>query len=75
MNALGVSGEVDAVHRLHRDPPAEYENTAWAVVDHDGAKKLIECAIVECPDCEQRAYWKAGVVACDHCKQRQRLIG
>ena len=75
MNALGVDGEVEAVHRLHRDPPAEYDKTAWAVVDRDGQKTLIECAIVDCPTCGERAYWKAGVAACDYCQEKRRLIG
>jgi hypothetical protein len=75
MNALGVSGEVDEIRRLHRDPPTECEQTAWSVVEDGGEKVLLETAVVDCPDCEQRAYWASGVVACSHCQQRQRLIG
>jgi hypothetical protein len=73
--ALLVEGEAQSVVRLHRDPPAEYDNTAWSVVDRDGQKVLLECAVIQCPDCEERAYWTRGTVACRHCQTRQRLIG
>jgi len=73
--ALAVEGEVDDIRRLHRDPPQDYDMTAWSVQEMDGETVLIETAVIECPDCEQRAYWASGVVACSHCQQRQRLIG
>jgi hypothetical protein len=73
--ALGVQGVVDSIERLHRDPPAEYDTTAWSVMQKDGEKVLIECAVVSCPACGERAYWKAGVAACSHCQERRRLVG
>lgn len=75
MIALPVAGEVDEINRLHRDPPAEFEGTAWAAVQQDGQTVLLETAIVDCPTCGERAYWKAGVAACDHCQERRRLVG
>ena len=75
MNALGVDGEVDEIHRLHRDPPAEVDKTAWAVVERDGQTVLMETAVVDCPTCGERAYWKRGVAACSHCQERRRLVG
>ena len=73
--ALGVEDRVDSIEKLHTDPPAEWTHTAWAIVEEDGKKVLRETAIIECPNCTERAYWARGFVACAHCDSRQRLIG
>ena len=73
--ALAVDGHVDRIRRLQRDPPQQYDRTAWSVDDKDGETVLIETAVVSCPDCGERAYWAAGVAACSDCEQRHRLIG
>jgi len=74
--ALLVEGEVDEIRRLHRDAPtAEQHGTAWSVDDIDGEKVLLECAVIDCPDCGERAYWARGIAACRHCETQHRLIG
>lgn len=74
--ALAVDGHVDRIRRLQRDPPKEYDKTAWSVDGGEDETVLIETAIIQCPDCgKENAYWAAGVYACGNCENRQRLIG
>lgn len=73
--ALPVSGKVDRIERLHRDPPAQWDRTAWAVVEEDGEKIMREHAVIECPNCSERAYWTKGFVGCSHCDTKQPLRG
>ena len=73
--ALGVQGRIDTINRLQRDPPQQYDMTAWTAMKRDGETVLVECAVIECPTCEGRAYWKQGVAACNECQERRRLVG
>jgi hypothetical protein len=74
--ALPVDGKVDRIERLHQDPPVEWDGmTAWGTDDMQGEKVLIETAVIDCPECSERAYWARGVAACDHCEQRHTVIG
>lgn len=73
--ALVVDGEVDRIVRLHRDPPVASDKTAWATVRRHGDRILAEHAVVDCPDCGGRSFWKAGLVGCPNCEESKRLIG
>jgi len=74
--ALAVDGQVDRIERLHQNPPVEWDGTtAWAADDMDGEKVLIETAIIDCPECSEKAYWARGTAACTNCQQRHTLIG
>jgi hypothetical protein len=74
--ALAVDGKVDRIERLHQNPPVEWDGTtAWAADDMDGEKVLIETALIDCPECSERAYWARGIAACTNCQQRHTVIG
>jgi hypothetical protein len=73
--ALPVDGQVDRIIRLQRDPPVEWERTAWGTDTIDGETVLVETVVVPCPSCGEGAYWASGRVACAHCETRQRMVG
>ncbi len=73
--ALQIDGTVDEIRRLQREPPSQYDKTAWAIDDVDGVTLLIECAVIPCPSCGEAAFWNGGYVACADCRTRQRLVG
>lgn len=72
---LGVRGRVDGIDRLNCDPPAEWDMTIWGVEHHGDQKILIEVAQINCPECQGTAYWRKGVMECEDCETKQRLIG
>jgi len=74
--AIPVDGTVDRVRRLKRDPPVEWDRTAWGIETiEDGDTLLVEAVIVDCPDCGELAFWAGGFVDCRDCETRQRLVG
>jgi hypothetical protein len=74
-HALRVEGQVDDVRRLCQNPPVEWDGeTAWSTHDGPGGLALLESAIISCPNCDQRAFWRNGFLRCEGC-EKQRLIG
>lgn len=73
--AVPVNGKVDRVRWLRRDPPAEFDRTAWGIEEIDGDTVLVETALISCPDCGELAFWAAGYADCRECENRQRLVG
>ena len=74
--ALVVPEKVDRIKRLHQDPPVEWSGeTAWSAVRRDGETILQEHAFIECPDCDEQAFWINGRMACSNCETRKQLRG
>lgn len=66
---LSVDGRISHVRRLAQNPPvAGWDGqTAWTVHDGPSGQALLESAVIECPSCQERAFWRAGTLRCDRC--------
>jgi len=72
---MGMEGRVDRIERLHRDPPEQWDRTAWGIDRIDGDTVLVEVALVACPECGSWACWRQGVMGCGNCETRKRMVG